>query len=214
MVKSPNHSSTRIRTHDWQNLTRSSRVATEVALIRVAANSSVHNLGASVSQALRTDPTPRLMLKLQRLLCRRGRSIDDAQDLIQESFLRLHIYSGGTDVGQKEAFLVRTALNLSIDQHRRERAAAIVPCAWETMFLVDPQPTPDVICADRERLRHFSAGVLALSPRQREVFCLNRIEGLNTTQVAGRLGLSISMVEKYLTRAMRAMLTWMDCEPC
>ena len=152
------------------------------------------------------------MLKLQRLLQRRGRSIDDAQDLIQESFLRLHIYSGETDVEQEEAFLVRTALNLSIDQHRRERVAAIVPFAWETMPLIDPHPKPDEICADRERLRHFRAGLLNLSPRQREVFCLNRVEGLSTTQVAQQLELSVSMVEKYVTRAMRAMLTWMDCE--
>ena len=166
-----------------------------------------------MSHALQTDPTAGLISKLQRLLRRRGRSIDDAQDLIQESFLRLHIYSGETDVGQKEAFLVRTALNLSIDQHRRERVAAIVPFAWETTPLVDPQPMPDVVCADRQRLRHFRAGLLALSPRQREVFCLNRIEGLSTTQVAQQLGLSVSMVEKYATRAMRAMLTWMDCEP-
>jgi RNA polymerase sigma factor (sigma-70 family) len=166
-----------------------------------------------VSQALQTDPTPRLMLKLQRLLRRRGRSIDDAQDLVQETFLRLHIYAGENDVGQKEAFLVRTALNLSIDQHRRERAAAIVPFAWDAVPLVDPQPTPDVVCADRERLRHFRAGLLALSPRQREVFRLNRIEGLSTTEVAQQLQLSVSMVEKYATRAMRAMLTWMDCEP-
>jgi RNA polymerase sigma factor (sigma-70 family) len=152
------------------------------------------------------------MLKLQRLLRRRGRSIDDAQDLIQESFLRLHIYAGETEVGQKEAFLVRTALNLSIDQHRREQVAAIVPFDWEAMPLIDPRPTPDVECADRERLRHFRAGLLALSPRQRDVFCLNRIEGLSTAEVGQQLGLSVSMVEKYATRAMRAMLTWMDCE--
>jgi RNA polymerase sigma-70 factor (ECF subfamily) len=166
-----------------------------------------------MSQALHSDPTPKLMLKLQRLLRCRGRSIEDTEDLIQESFLRLHIYSGETDVSEKEAFLVRTALNLSIDQHRRERVAAIVPFDWEATRLVDPYPTPDVICADRARLRHFRAGLLVLSPRQRAVFCLNRIEGLNTTQVAQQLELSVSMVEKYATRAMRAMLTWMDCDP-
>jgi RNA polymerase sigma factor (sigma-70 family) len=180
--------------------------------MRATRRSSGRNPGATMSQALQTDPTPGLISKLQRMLRRRGRSIDDAQDLIQESFLRLHIYSGETDVSQKEAFLVRTALNLSIDQHRRERVAAIVPFAWESLPLVDPQPAPDVVCADRARLRHFRAGLLSLSPRQRDVFCLNRIEGLNTTQVAQHLGLSVSMVEKYATRAMRAMLTWMDCD--
>jgi RNA polymerase sigma factor (sigma-70 family) len=160
----------------------------------------------------RYAPTPLLISKLQRLLRRRGRNIDDAEDLIQESFLRLHIYAGEIDVAQREAFLVRTALNLSIDQHRRKRVAAIAPVQLDTMQLVDPCPTPDVVCADRERLCHFNAGLLNLSPRQREVFSLNRIEGLNTTQIAEQLGLSVSMVEKYATKAMRAMTTWMACE--
>jgi RNA polymerase sigma factor (sigma-70 family) len=118
-----------------------------------------------------------------------------------------------TDVAQREAFLVRTALNLLVDQHRHEQVAAVVPVEWHELPLVDPHPTPDVICADRERMRHFRAGLLSLSPRQREVFCLNRIEGLSTTEVARELGLSVSMVEKYATKAMRAMLTWMDCVP-
>ncbi len=79
------------------------------------------------------DEVRLLVLKQRRLLRSRGRSIDDTEDLIQEAFLRLQVYCRDKDVAQTEAFLVRTALNLSIDQHRRETVAAPVPGALDAI---------------------------------------------------------------------------------
>jgi RNA polymerase sigma factor (sigma-70 family) len=158
------------------------------------------------------DEVRLLMLKLRRLLRSRGRSIDDSDDLIQEAFLRLQVYCRDNAVEQTEAFLVRTALNLSIDQHRRETVAAVVPGALDAMQLIDPSPSPDAVCAARERLNHMRAGLEALSPRQREVFLLNRVEGFSFVQIAGRLGVSMSMVEKHAAKALLFMTNWMDAE--
>jgi RNA polymerase sigma factor (sigma-70 family) len=151
-----------------------------------------------------------LMLKLRRLLRSRGRSVDDTDDLIQEAFLRLQLYCRDKSVVQTEAFLVRTAINLSVDQHRRERAAAVVPGALDTMQLIDPRPWPDAVCAAQERLQHLKAGLAALSPRQREVFLLNRVEGYSFAQIAKDLSLSISMVEKHAAKAILFLTNWMD----
>jgi outer membrane receptor protein involved in Fe transport len=41
-----------------------------------------------------------------------------------------------------------------------------------------------------------------LSPRQREVFLLNRLEGYSFPQIAARLGISLSMVEKHAAKAV------------
>jgi RNA polymerase sigma factor (sigma-70 family) len=158
------------------------------------------------------DDVRLLMLKLRRLLRSRGRSIDDTEDLIQEAFLRLQVYCRDNAVEQTEAFLVRTALNLSIDQHRRESVAAVVPGALDAMQLIDPNPSPDAVFAARERLNHMRAGLEALSPRQREVFLLNRVEGLSFVQIAAQLDLSMSMVEKHAAKAVLAMTNWMDEE--
>jgi RNA polymerase sigma factor (sigma-70 family) len=156
------------------------------------------------------DEVRLLVLKLRRLLRSRGRSIDDTEDLIQEAFLRLQVYCRDKDVAQTEAFLVRTALNLSIDQHRRATTAALVPGALDRMQLIDPSPSPDVVCAAQERLQHMRLGLANLSPRQREVFLLNRVEGFSFAQIAQQLGLSMSMVEKHAAKAILAMTNWME----
>ena len=156
------------------------------------------------------DEVRLLVLKLRRLLRSRGRSIDDTEDLIQEAFLRLQVYCRDKEVGQAEAFLVRTALNLSVDQHRRATTAALVPGALDRMQLIDPNPPPDVVCAAQERLQHMRLGLANLSPRQREVFLLNRVEGYSFVQIAQQLGLSISMIEKHAAKAILAMTNWMD----
>ena len=49
-----------------------------------------------------------------------------------------------------------------------------------------------------------------LSPRQREVFLLNRVEGFSFVQIAEHLGLSMSMVEKHAAKAILAMTNWME----
>jgi RNA polymerase sigma-70 factor (ECF subfamily) len=156
------------------------------------------------------DEVRLLVLKLRRLLRSRGRSIDDTEDLIQEAFLRLQVYCRDKDVAQTEAFLVRTALNLSIDQHRRATTAALVPGGLDHMQLIDPRPLPDVVCAAQERLQHMRLGLANLSPRQREVFLLNRVEGYSFVQIALKLKLSMSMVEKHAAKAILAMTNWME----
>jgi RNA polymerase sigma factor (sigma-70 family) len=153
-----------------------------------------------------------LLVKLRRLLHRRGRSADDMDDLIQEAFLRLQLYCRENTVHQPEAFLVRTVLNLSADLRKRERRAGIVPGALETLPLVDPAPTPDVACASLERLQHLKAGLRSMRPRRREVFILSRIEGYSYPQIARRLGISPSMVEKHVAKAALFLAQWMDEE--
>jgi RNA polymerase sigma factor (sigma-70 family) len=156
------------------------------------------------------DEVKLLLVKLRRLLRSRGRSVDDTDDLIQEAFLRLQLYCRDHAVHKPEAFLVRTALNLSADQSKRERQARIEPGALERLTLIDPSPPPDAVYAGQKRLLHWVAGINALSPRQREVFLLNRIEGYSFPQIAERLGITLSAVEKHAAKAVLFLTDWMD----
>jgi RNA polymerase sigma-70 factor (ECF subfamily) len=150
-----------------------------------------------------------LFQKLLRLLRSRGRSVDDAEDLIQEAFLRLQVYCREHTVEKPEAFLVRTALNLSIDRARHDRSQP-VDYVIEKLTLVDPSPSPDAVYAGQKRLLHWKKGMAALSPRRREVFLLNRLEGYSFPQIAEKLGISLSMVEKHAARAVLFLTEWMD----
>lgn len=158
------------------------------------------------------DEVKNLLVKLRRLLRSRGRTPDDTDDLIQEAFLRMQLYCNDHVVEKAEAFLVRTALNLSADQARRERYVPVGQGLLETLPLIDPSPTPDVVCAHQQRLQRWYQAVARLSPRQREVFLLNRLEGYSYPQIAARLKISTSMVEKHVARAVWLLAGWTDQE--
>src|SRR2546430_7152 len=93
--------------------------------------------------------------RLLRLLQRRGRSQDDAEDLIQEALLRLHEYCRTRPVQDEEAFLVHCVKNLSVDRHRRERRHLYDERSVEeldaTLSLIDSAPAPDEVFAARQR---------------------------------------------------------------
>jgi RNA polymerase sigma factor (sigma-70 family) len=158
------------------------------------------------------DTAARLFLKLRRLLLSRGRSIDDSDDLIQEAFLRLELYCRDHEVRQPEAFLVRAALNLSIDEHRSAHARRIVAQRVESLPLIDPHPAPDEVLAAQQRLQRMRRGLHGLSPRVREVFLMSRLDGCSYGQIAERLGISESAVEKHIAKASRFLWEWMHRE--
>ena len=110
--------------------------------------------------------------RLLRFLTRKGRSREDAEDLIQEAMLRLHTYTG-EGIQNKEAFLRCAVRNLAIDQYRRERSRLLGEVPIEDIDqqspLIAPGPTPDQILDDQQRLDEVIARLDALSPRTRGI---------------------------------------------
>jgi RNA polymerase sigma factor (sigma-70 family) len=151
-----------------------------------------------------------LIDRLRKLLRRKGRVRDEADDLIQEAFLRLHEYRKSRQVLEPEAFLVRTVQNLSIDAHRlKARRGVEIAADEEVQRLIDPRPLPDEVLASHQRLQHLRAGFETLSPRTRDVVVLYKIEGLSQSQIAAQLGISISAVEKHIAKAVLFLSDWM-----
>ena len=59
--------------------------------------------------------------RVRAALMRRGRTLHDAEDLVQEAWVRLACYERQQTVAEPEAFLMRAALNLSTDFYRASR---------------------------------------------------------------------------------------------
>ena len=144
-----------------------------------------------------------LLSRLHRLLASRGRTPDEIDDLMQEAFLRLQLYCRDSTVRNTEAFLVRTALNLSVEERRRRARAEKMQVCEEADILsvIDSSPNPDEVYAARQRLLKVEAALQRLTARSREAFLMHRVEGLSYVQIAGQLGISVSMVEKHIARA-------------
>lgn len=143
---------------------------------------------------------------LRALLRRHGRSRDDADDLIQEAFLRLHVYCQDEEVQKQDAFLVRTVLNLSVDLHRKEHRDLYSEEPLESLLLVDVRSTPDDDLAAAQRLTKVAAVLDELGPRTREIFLMHRVEGYGCAHIAQHFGISLSAVEKHIARAVLSLM--------
>lgn len=142
-------------------------------------------------------------------LMRRGRTIHDADDLVQEAWVRLACYERDQVVVQPEAFLMRTALNLSIDAHRA-RTTRGEEVLLEHVVLVDTSPGVEAMVLARERVARLSHCVGRLSDRTREIFLAHRVDGLSYGEIASRHQLSISTVEKHIAKATLQITGWME----
>lgn len=142
-------------------------------------------------------------------LMRRGRSEQDADDLVQEAWVRLACYAREQPVEKPEAFLMRAALNLSIDAHRT-RVSHGEEVLLEDVVLVDASPSAEAVLLARERIARLGVCLGRLNERTRAIFLAHRIDGMSYQQVARAHGLSVSSVEKHIAKATLQLTTWME----
>jgi RNA polymerase sigma factor (sigma-70 family) len=150
---------------------------------------------------------PLYFARMQKLLLRRGRSRDDADDLIQEAFLKMQEYcERGGHVRQPEGFLVRTVLRLASNALRDGHRDLYCEEPVENLtLLVDAAPTPDEVLAGDQCLERMRVALDAVSRRTRDVLFLQRLDGLSYMEIAQRLGVSVSAVEKHMAAALAVL---------
>jgi RNA polymerase sigma factor (sigma-70 family) len=139
---------------------------------------------------------------LVRFLKRRSSSTEDAADLAQDTFVRLSTVDLG-QVRKPASFLFTTALNLLRDRARSAQVrneALNLPA--EEAQLVCPAPHAERILDGEQRLRALEEALWELSPKCRAVFVLFHFDELSQREIADRLRISVSMVEKYVKQAV------------
>ncbi len=145
-------------------------------------------------------------------LTRQVNDRDAAADLVQESYARvLAVQESGQAVRDVRALLYRTARNLVIDRHRRAevRRHDDLDALPEAEHPPAPQHLqPEEALESLQVVRAYVAAIEALPPRCREAFVLHVFDELSHAQIARRMGISVSMVEKHMVRGMVA------CQVC
>lgn len=137
-----------------------------------------------------------------------------AEDLVQETYLRVRRAMRERRVDHVQAFLFQTAQNLARDHIRSERRWSTLLDRKDTEAAVDRAPSSsprqDSVAQDRERLRNLEATLMRLTPRQRRVFLDARLHGRSQAEIAADLGVSRSTVQKDLKAAMTACIAAYD----
>lgn len=142
--------------------------------------------------------------RMRKILLRRGRTHEEAEDLMQEAFLRMQEYcERGGQVRRPEGFLVRTVLRLAINARRDEHRDLYCDEKSEDLSLIlDTSPMPDEVLAADECLERMRFALDRANRRTRDILFMHRLDGLSYAQIAQRTGLSISAIEKHMASAL------------
>jgi RNA polymerase sigma factor (sigma-70 family) len=149
--------------------------------------------------------------ELMRLLTARTGDPVEAEDLLQELWVKVRQQPAGP-VANGRAYLFRMAQNLVIDRVRerqrrmqRERrwSDAATDFASSGVEPVDQRKTAEEHIIDREETATLTSAIANLPEGARRAFELHKIEGLSHAEVAARLGISKSGVEKHMAVAMK-----------
>lgn len=140
---------------------------------------------------------------LRRHLRRRGVADADVDDLVAEAMARAYQVDDRDRIVYGRSYLFSIARNLVLDVARRHKVVAFETFAdLEVLNLADERASVESVTIARDELRRLQKVVERMPPRPRQVFLLRRLEGLRVEQVADRLSLSVSTVEKHFTKAM------------
>lgn len=144
-------------------------------------------------------------------LAARARSMAEAEDLVQDLYLKIAAVDAG-EVRAPVALLYRMAANLAVDHIRSARRAAGRDARWRTETGVTvggedvvPGPPADEALAERQRARLLAEAVADLPPQMGRAFRLNKFEGLTQARTAEVMGVSQKMVEHHIQAAIKRL---------
>lgn len=169
------------------------------ACVNAAASSGANTATAAGFEQFVREHRPLLVAFLRRRV-----SDDDAQDVAQETMVRLMRY-GDQPVEALRPLMYRIGLNALADRGRRDAsrlAHAHVSLEDDVLALPSAEPAQDERVAHQQALVAVRAAVLRLPPRCREVYLLNRIEDMSYTEIARHCGISVKAVEKHIGKAL------------
>jgi len=145
-------------------------------------------------------------------------SYDDAEDAVQETYLRAWRGRTTFDGSHLRAWLYRIATNVCLDQLRvrRRRAAqdsSPAEVAWLTPYpdplldeIASPEDQPDAVAVGRETVElAFLAALQVLPGRQRAALVGREVLGLTAAETASMLGTSVAASNSAVQRARETM---------
>lgn len=127
---------------------------------------------------------------------------DLAEDLVQDTFLKLWEMRKNVDKATIKAYLYKIAQNGTINYQRRQQLYYKFIRKAEFHKETD---TPEKIAEMNEYEQKLQNALGLLPEGGREVFLMNRLEDLTYTEISERLGLSVKAIEKRMSKALKIL---------
>jgi RNA polymerase sigma factor (sigma-70 family) len=150
---------------------------------------------------------------LLRYFVARTRDSALAQEIVQDVYLKIAQIDPDHPVENTAAFLFKIAHNLWLNQIRSDSRRYAREDEWigsQTMRLNDEavvdEPSVEAKLGAEQEMRLVKHYLNALPDRTRTIFRLHKFDGLTQAEVAAKLGISKSSVEKHLHQAIGFLL--------
>ena len=144
---------------------------------------------------------------IRRTIAKYRSNFADIEEVSQDVFLTAFAIELKEEVRTPDRLLMRIAKHLAIDQARKKINKTSVSLE-DSIDLVayedENQFSPEKMLDSKQKLLVFSEAIAQLKPELRQVFVMRRIDELKYDQIATRLNVSKSSVEKRMAAAMKA----------
>jgi RNA polymerase sigma factor (sigma-70 family) len=141
--------------------------------------------------------------QLQRFLMRMLGRRELAEEVAQETYLKLYRLSRPEEVACPQALLFDVATKLAITHLRRTRAeTARAASAVDMEELPDEWSRPDRRAMAAQAMQRLTQIIEELPPNLREVFVMRYVQQMARPEIAQQLNISVNAIEQRLTRAL------------
>jgi len=131
----------------------------------------------------------------------------DAEDAVQETFLKLYRNSGWTEAENERAYLARIAWRVAVDHKRRSTSSAIAgsadPATLDTM--ASSHPGPDARLSDANQRAMVHVLIDSLTEELRVPLVLSAFDELSSREIGEILNIPEGTVRTRLHRARQIL---------
>lgn len=127
---------------------------------------------------------------------------EHGEEIAQNTWLSICAIQTFDKVAYPKTYLFKVARNAAIDfglRQQRERSRRV---DWDSLTEADVADNTVAIYEQRRTLVVLAVSLNELPTACRQAFVMNKFEGYSHAEIAQRLGISISMVEKHIVRAL------------
>lgn len=130
-------------------------------------------------------------------------SKEGAADALHETWVRLETMTDAAPVANADAFLMTMATHIAVDRHRSEQRHVHEEEVEAALQIPDDLADPERILTARRQVDALKVILRGLTPRRRAILLAARVDGQLNRDIAERYGISLRLVERELSVAMK-----------
>ncbi len=143
--------------------------------------------------------------RVYRLAYRLAGNVHDAEDITQETFIRVFRSLDSFQPGSFEGWLHRITTNVFLDMVRRRQRIRMESLPEETDRVAGTSPSPEQAYADAHLDPDLQAALDELLPEFRAAVVLCDVEGLSYEEIGATLGVKLGTVRSRIHRGRQAL---------